>query len=783
MASFSRPAAVVAAGILVLISLCVTAQSPHAETRLTGSVADRTGAMLSGATITLRASETGRSRSETTDSAGRFVFAQLAPGSYGISVRQGGFSVLARAVELRPGETLDVPLMLSVAAVVQQVEVTAGPTNGGVDAASIRESAARDLGDALAGVAGVDKVRKAAIANDIAIRGLLHNDIAIAFDGARLYGACTGQMDPAAYHVDLAEVDHVDVVKGPFDVSTQGAIGGFVKVITRTPELRGITLDSRVATGSYGYYNPAAVLEAGNGALQVLGGYSFRTSEFYTDGNGAKVSMLGDYRDGLENLQAFRTQSAWTRLALVPAHDQRGEIAYARQQSGTVLYPYMRMDGIFDDADRFTARYDLLRAQGAVRGAHGLAWVDKINHLMDNRLRGSAGSLPASMRTQVVSFSSGVRMDIDLANGLTGGYEFQHRYWNSAGWMKMSMMGTVMTTYSNTLPGVTQNVQGVYAAYRRTLGPRWLVTAGGRFDHVSTDASEADPALYLAYHGTSATTAADSGLSGNVQLSWQALPSLSLFTGAGSNIRFPDQQELFFHSDSSTGTGWVGNPQLTHPRNTEYDLGLTAKRARLTLSPHAFFSWLNNDITLYAATREQAATGVKSAQAQSYANVDAHRWGGELTAGAPMSNDLAAEAALSYVRGTKAPQPQNGILSSNLFQVPPLRARFDLRYVRRDFHADASALVTGRQNHVDADENEKETAGFSVVNLKAGYRGRRFQVEAGINNLLAREYSEYLSYARNPYTNGVRLPEPGRNFFVNLSCRLGREPESSRQGR
>jgi iron complex outermembrane receptor protein len=776
---FTKAAAALAAAALVLVPLCLTAQDPSAGAHLTGSLADRSGAVLSGATITLRTAKTGVSWTTKTDLTGRFAFTRLAAGSYSVSVQQGGYSTLVRAVELHPGEMLEMPLVLSIASVVQQVEVTGEPTNDGLDSASIRESAARDLGEALDGIAGVDKVRKAAIANDIAIRGLVHNDIALSFDGARLYGACTGQMDPAAYHVDLAEVDHVDVVKGPFDVSTQGALGGFVKVITRTPELTGLAFDASVAAGSYGYYNPSAVLEGGNAVLQVLGGYSYRTSEFYTDGNGEKVSALGGYRSDAENLQAFRTQSGWTRIAFAPAHDQRGEITYARQQSGIVLYPYMMMDGVFDNADRFTARYDLLRSQGTVRRAHGLAWVDKINHLMDNRLRSSSGSLPASMLAQVVSFSSGARFDMDLTGGITGGYEFQRRYWNSNGWIKMSMMGTVKTTASNTLPGITQDVQGAYVAYRRPVGSRLLVTAGGRFDHAYTNASQADPALYLAYHGTSATTASDSGLSGNVQFSWQAQPELLVFAGIGSNIRFPDQQELFFHSDSSMGNGWVGNPLLTHPRNTEYDLGITAKSARFSLSPHGFFSALGNDIVLYAATRTQAVSGVQSAQAQSYAGVSAHRWGGELAAAAPLGSRFAAEATLSYVRGTKVPQPANNIRSSNLFQVPPLRAQFNLRYERGAFHAGALALVTGRQDHVDADENEKQTAGFSVFGLSGGYRAKRIRAEAGINNAFAREYSEYLSYARNPYTNGVRLPEPGRNFFINLSYRVGRAPVNS----
>jgi iron complex outermembrane recepter protein len=767
-------AAALTAACFLLPASPTHAQAGTHTATITGTLFDPSGAVLTGAIIRIHLTGSDRSWSVATDSTGHFTLPNLPAGQYNLSVHQGGFSELVKTIRITEGEVSKQALELSLASVVQQVFATSGPTNDGLTSREIRDGAARDLGEATEQIAGVDKVRKAAIANDIAIRGLFHDNLAMTFDGTLMYGACAGQMDPAAYHVDLSEVDHVDIVKGPFDVSTAGALGGYVKVITKTADAHGLVFGSNVSTGSYGYYNPSATLQQGNDTLHSLFGYSFRTSEFYKDGDGNKVSQLGSYRNGDENLQAFRVQSGWTKLAFEPAEKQRGEISYTRQQSGDLLYPYMTMDGIFDNADRFAARYDLMQPHGWLRAAHGTAYLDKINHLMDNRLRASAGTLPVSMSAQVVSFTNGARGDADFGHGLNGGYEFYRRYWNSTGFMTMTSMGMSMTTYSRTLPGVTENVHGAYISYRRALGARLLLTTGGRYDHSHTDASKANAALYEAYHNTTATTADDDGFSGNVKMSWQASGMVSIFAGVGSNIRFPDPQERFFNSDSSMGTAWVGNPLLTHPRNTEYDLGIEAKGNRYTLSPLVYFSKLDNYIELYAANRLQAVSGVSSMKAQSYANVEAHQWGGELTGNAQIASGLAAMGTVSYSRGTKTPQPASNIVSSNLFQVPPLRSQLELQYGKGGLFANLGAVATGRQNHVDTDEHELTTAGFSTFNAKLGYRANQFKVEAGINNLLAREYSEYLSYARNPYSNGVRLPEPGRNFFINLTYRFPR---------
>lgn len=622
MSSFVRSAAMVLLGATILFSVCnLSAEAVSRGAGIHGTVSDPTGAVLSGAVVRIANPTSGRSWKVTTGPGGNYVLSGLTPGTYTLTVDQGGFSKLLMTVRLSRDEQLNQPLALSMGAVVQLVEVTSGPASGGLTSRQIRESSARDLGEATENMAGVEMVRKAAIANDIAIRGLFHNDIATSFDGVRMYGACTGQMDPAVYHVDLSEVDHVDVVKGPFNVTTEGAMGGYVKVITKTPDVNGFVFYSNVSTGSYGYYNPSATVQLGNSMLHSLTGYSYRTSEFYRDGNGTKISGLGSYRSNDQNLQAFRTQSVWTKLAFQPSTRQRGEIAYTRQQSGDVLYPYMMMDGIFDDADRVSIHYDYLQSHGWLHGLHGIGYLDKINHLMDNRLRSSAGSLPESMRTQVVSFTDGVRLDADLGQGLTAGYDFHHRYWNSDGFMIMTMMGMPMTMNSQTLPGVTQNVYGAYVTYRRAFTAHALVKAGVRYDHSNINASKANPALYEAYHGTNATTTADSAFSGNVTFSWRATGALTLFTGVGSNIRFPDPEEQFFLRDSPMGAGWVGNPLLTHPRDTEYDLGVTARNSRFSLRPLVFFSDLDNDIALYAANRLQAVPGVTSTNAQSYTNV------------------------------------------------------------------------------------------------------------------------------------------------------------------
>jgi hypothetical protein len=58
-----------------------------------------------------------------------------------------------------------------------------------VDAREIRESGARDASEARAQIDGLAKIRKGAIANDIALPGLGHDNISVLVDGAPSHGA------------------------------------------------------------------------------------------------------------------------------------------------------------------------------------------------------------------------------------------------------------------------------------------------------------------------------------------------------------------------------------------------------------------------------------------------------------------------------------------------------------------------------------------------------------------------------------------------------------------
>ncbi len=93
---------------------------------IVGEVADASGAVVPGATITITNQETGLKRSAKTDDAGRFNFPQLKPGAYSVKVEAQGFQPKQNDnVVSGLGQKQTVNFALNVAQSNESVEVSA----------------------------------------------------------------------------------------------------------------------------------------------------------------------------------------------------------------------------------------------------------------------------------------------------------------------------------------------------------------------------------------------------------------------------------------------------------------------------------------------------------------------------------------------------------------------------------------------------------------------------------------------------------------------------------
>ena len=114
--------------LILLFVFSVFAQT-QTTGRIAGTVKDQNDAFLAGATVTITSQATGGERVASTDGAGNFAVAFLAPGVYRVRIAASGFNVFsAEAITVGITETTSVNVVLTIAGVVAETSVNSnGP--------------------------------------------------------------------------------------------------------------------------------------------------------------------------------------------------------------------------------------------------------------------------------------------------------------------------------------------------------------------------------------------------------------------------------------------------------------------------------------------------------------------------------------------------------------------------------------------------------------------------------------------------------------------------------
>ncbi len=110
-------------GLLLLLSFTTSAQVTTAD--LVGTIKDNSGAVVSGAKVTLTNVATNVTRSLVTDGSGNYVFTGLQPGGYTLTAEAQGFRKVERTgLELQVNQRAQVDVDLQVGAVGDTVTIT-----------------------------------------------------------------------------------------------------------------------------------------------------------------------------------------------------------------------------------------------------------------------------------------------------------------------------------------------------------------------------------------------------------------------------------------------------------------------------------------------------------------------------------------------------------------------------------------------------------------------------------------------------------------------------------
>jgi iron complex outermembrane recepter protein len=622
----------------------------------------------------------------------------------------------------------------------------------------VRESPARDMGEALKQIEGISYVHKGAIANDVVLRGFQKDNINVLVDGVRLHGACPSRMDPPSFHYDFAEIEQVRVVKGPYDLSNPGGLGGMVDAETKNPG-KGFGGDVNLSYGSWNNVNTSAVASYGTDVYDGLLGYAYKYSDMPKSGDGKRLTeiypatSLNRYKSDVIDSKAYEINTGWGKLGVNPTSNSRSEISYTYQNADHVLYPYLKMDADYDRTHRLNWIYRIRKISPLLQDLKLQVYWDKVDHLMDDSFRES--STPASltrdysMLTDATTQVYGAKLNATLATGpgtLKTGIDYYNRNWDAlnrrAGYFAYRDLAMI--------PDASVDNLGIFGEYELPLGSQLVLKSGLRGDLTRAEANKTNTLV------TAGTKRDFANVSANLQLTYTPVKGLDIFTGIARGTRTPDQQELFLDVPAALQY-WHGNKDLESTVNHQADIGAKYSTDRFYVNTSIFYSDLQDYINFYQ---------VPSISEKSYQNIHATMWGAELGSQISLDYDMFLRGSLSYVAA------RNESAGTPLSEIPPLRGTVSVRYDNGIFFLEALENLAREQDRVDASLTETTTSGWATTDIKGGINYRSVSIIAGVNNIFDKYYYSHLSYARDPFQSGVKVPENGRNVYFTLAYKF-----------
>jgi iron complex outermembrane receptor protein len=748
-----------------------TTAAAQGQGRIEGRVLSSAGDPVPGATVRIDGAAAA-----TTDEAGRFVVALLAPGAHSVTASRLGLANAVRSVTVDAGTAARVELTMGDGGLMLQqvvVSATREVRRLGETPATVGVVAGRELRDArpthpaevMSRVPGVWVSATGGEGHTTAIRQPKTTNPVYLFLEDGVPTRSTGFFNHnALYEVDVPQAERVEVLKGPATaLYGSDAIGGVINVETRAPSARP-SAETFVEGGPAGWARVLASAGGMRGEDGVRADVNATRTTGWRDGTGYErqsvnlrwdrqigaaaglrtvlaVSHIDQQTAGASTLAASDFDAAptlnYTPISYRRVAAVRLSTAYERhgQNSLFSITPFARWNRM-DILPDWSLSYDPTTYRSAHHSAGLLARWRQDFAPLDSRVIAGVD----------VDYSPGMRRE-DLITPTRNG-RFYTDY----------ATGARLYDYDVTFHGVSPYVQ---AEASPIAGVR--ITGGLRYDHLGYTYRDHLGELQTGrWRRPGDADPTFDHLSPKLGVTWEAAPAFNTFASYSHGFRVPSEGQLFRQGSAASTV------DLRPVRADSYEGGARGEVAgRVSYSVSVYRMRIADDVLTYAApdgTRETVNAGGTL-----------HR-GVEAGLGLAMTKSLRADVSWSRARHTYAEwTPRDGVTyDGNEIESAPRdigSARLGWTPARL-----GGARLEAEWMHVGAywmdPADTHRYAGHDLLSLHGSAPvGRGLELVARLNNLADRRYAETASYT---VSDGEQYaPGLPRSLYAGVQYRWG----------
>lgn len=641
------------------------------------------------------------------------------------------------------------------------------------------------------------------------IHGLNDDRVKTEIDGMIIPSACPNHMNPPLSFVDRSNIGSITVLKGVTPVSMGGdSIGGTITVETPTPvfakpDKRGL-FDGRASS----FYRNNGDIYGGNIALGVASQHA------RLDYTGASTQSR-NYQDGIGDVvrsTEYKNQNHAAGLAF-NFDNHLLEIKGGQEHVPFQAYPNARMEMTRNDAIFGNVHY-----RGGFDWGHldGRLYLENASHEMDagpDQTKNPNPNMPMDTRAKNFGYKLQAEILADEQNKIRVGNEFHSQelddFWPPVFWNGYKPGDFCFDMCPNSLINLnnaTRDRLGTFAEWQSTWSPVWKSMLGLRYDHTMTDTGNVHGYNTLAWYSQDANAFNRQSHQRNydtfdVTALMQLTPNdwSQYEFGYARKNRAPSLYELYTWSTWSMattmigwfgdGNGYTGNMQLKP--ETAHNISFTAeyydpKASAWNIKATPYFSYVENFIDAdpcnqgFCGPRFQPTNGFAYLQT---ANHDARLWGVDVSGNADLfesdAGRFSMHSFMSYVRGERMD-------GGNLYHMMPLNLKLGLDHQLLGWKSTLETQFVDGKQDVQAIRHELQTPSYMLLNVKTGYQWKNVSIDAGVDNLLDKQYfhpmggsyiGDYYTMMLNStkYPNNRAVPGMGRSVYVGLTVSWGGE--------
>lgn len=633
-----------------------------------------------------------------------------------------------------------------------------------------------DTADVLKKMPGAFVNKNGALSGIAQYRGMFGSRVNVNADGVEVVESCSNAMDAAMSHVPASLVDAVILQRGISPVSQAiETMGGSIDVIGKSISSENDGFTGEINLG-YASVNNAEVgsISLNNTKNQhgVHLGVNFESGGNQTFPGGENVFT------GLERnyyTASYQYENQQNSFTVSTNYNDTGE-------TGTPALPM-----------------DITYAKG---GISAIDWTSQLNdtwrlqtklayqstdHLMDNYRH--RNQLPAAFRESLTAVERKAFSIKALNNSAIGQLEF--------GLDVDDVSNTAYITNPNndqfniTNFDATKQRTSLFAEYQREVNEFNIFLLGLRWSRVDADSAEVNSSVAMMDTSMGQLhrvlrdrfNSADRKKQDNnvdLMLTWQQKINdrLGFEYGFAIKNRAPTHQERYLWlpleatAGLADGRQYLGNLDLASEQAFQFEFGLNFNQNKFQMSPHVFYHRINDYIQGVTNTVMPAPPNTLR-----FDNVEAEVYGFDVELSFEINAQFTLSNVTSYVRGKRRD------ITDNLYRIAPANTWLNLSYTSKQWQIDTEWMAALKQDKVASSNDEKETAGYGIINWSVSRTFRSGSlIKLAINNVFDKLYYDHTNgYNRNNRNVDVgfdptnlqayRLPSEGRG--VSLSYFYG----------